>query len=129
MIRPKHFFSIVALTIALLPTSAHALFSSKTDAAEQAGAVLFRDKGCPYCHGPGGAGTPKAPALTDIRNDKTWTPEKITNQLLNGGQKMPPFRESLTDNQIAELISYLRAKHRPEPPPPAAAPSDEVPHL
>jgi mono/diheme cytochrome c family protein len=97
--------------------SAHALFGSKTKADEQAGAVLFRDKGCAYCHGPGGIGGKKAPVLTGLRKDKLWPPAKITAQILNGGQKMPPFGDSLTDQQIAQLVAYLRAKNRPIPPP------------
>ncbi len=96
--------------------------TAKTQAAEQAGAALFRDKGCAFCHGPGGEGTKKAPSLVDIRKDKAWPAARMTTQILNGGQKMPPFRESLDDNQIADLVAYLRAKHRPEPPAaPAAA--------
>ncbi len=91
--------------------------SSNSNAEAEAGAVLFRDKGCAYCHGAGGGGTPKAPSLLDIRNDKAWPPEKMTNQILNGGQKMPPFRESLNDEEIGQLVAYLRAKNRPVPPP------------
>jgi mono/diheme cytochrome c family protein len=107
-------------------TPAHALFGSKSRAAEQAGALLFRDKGCAYCHGPGGSGGKKGPDLAGLRANKLWTPPKITDQILNGGQKMPPFRDSLTDEQIAQLVAYLRAKHRPVPPPttsPAAPPA------
>jgi mono/diheme cytochrome c family protein len=91
--------------------------ASKGDADSKAGALLFRDKGCAYCHGSGGIGTKKAPSLLDIRNNKDWPPEKMTDQILNGGDKMPPFRDSLSDEEIAQLIAYLRAKHRPVAPP------------
>jgi len=84
---------------------------------EKEGAILFRDKGCAYCHGAGAIGTKKAPALTDLWKDKSWTPEKITNQILNGGQKMPPFRDSVTDEEAGQLVAYLRAKNKPVPPP------------
>jgi mono/diheme cytochrome c family protein len=96
---------------------AHALFGAKTRAAEQAGAILFRDKGCVHCHGAGGAGGKKAPDLTGLRKDKSWPPAKIAHQILNGGQKMPSFGDSLTDQQAAQLVAWLRAKHRPAPPP------------
>ena len=99
------------------------LFAAKNSEQEKSGAVLFRDKGCTYCHGVGGVGTKKAPALTDLPTDKTWTPEKITSQILDGGQKMPPFRESVTDEEVGDLIAYLRAKNKPVPPP---ASSDET---
>ena len=87
--------------------------------AEITGAVLFRDRGCTFCHGVGAIGTPKAPALTGLPTDKTWTTEKITDQILNGGQKMPPFRDSVTDEEVSDLIAYLRAKDKPIPPPAA----------
>ena len=82
-----------------------------------AGAVLFRDKGCAHCHGASGVGTQKAPALVNIRGNKTWTPEKITQQILNGGKKMPPFSDSLSDPEVAQIVAYLRSKHPPVPPP------------
>jgi mono/diheme cytochrome c family protein len=111
------------LLLAAIPS--HLLFAANRAADEQAGAILFRDKGCAHCHGAGGTGGKKGPDLSGLRTDKLWTPAKITNQILNGGQKMPPFSESLTDAEIAQLIAYLRAKHRPMPPPsatPEAAP-------
>jgi mono/diheme cytochrome c family protein len=114
---------LTATTLLSLPGRA----SSNTKADEEAGAVLFRDKGCAHCHGEGGVGTKKAPSLVDIRKDKAWPPEKITDQILNGGEKMPPFRESLSDEEIAQLVAYLRARNRPVPPPsatPAPPPSN-----
>lgn len=102
---------------ALLSSAARVPAQSKADA--QAGALLFRDKGCAHCHGEGGIGTQKAPALTSLDKSKEWTPARITNQILNGGQKMPPFADSLTDEEISKLVAYLRAKDKPVPPPPA----------
>ena len=116
--RLKCFALLPAIVIfAALP--AHGLFRAKagSKAAERAGAVLFRDKGCTHCHGVGGIGTKKAPSLVDLRKNKLWTPAKITDQILNGGQKMPPFSDSVTDEEAAQLVSYLRAKPDPSPPP------------
>jgi mono/diheme cytochrome c family protein len=98
----------------------HAFAASKTEADEKAGAALFVDKGCTFCHGVGGIGTSKAPSLVDLRKDKAWPEDKIKNQIMNGGQKMPPFADSLTDQEVSQLIAYLLAKHRPAPPPTAA---------
>lgn len=108
-----------SLLILLLAVGAGALVqaSPRSKADEEAGALLFRDKGCAYCHGPGGSGGKKGPDLSGLRTSKLWTPDKITNQILNGGQKMPPFSDSLTDAEIAQLVAYLRAKQRPVPPP------------
>jgi len=99
-----------------------AVAAADKKADEMAGALLFRDKGCAHCHGEGGIGAKKGPPLFDIQKDKQWTLEKLTNQILNGGQKMPPFADSLTDAEVAQLVAYLRAKHRPvlpQTPPPA----------
>lgn len=64
-----------------------------------------------------GEGTKKAPSLVDIRNDKAWPPDKMTEQILDGGDKMPPFRDSLSDDEIAQIVAFLRARHRPVAPP------------
>jgi mono/diheme cytochrome c family protein len=111
------FLILLLIVVGFAATSVHARAGSKTKADEEAGAVLFRDKGCAYCHGVGGVGGKKAPNLSGLRTDKLWTPDKITNQIMNGGQKMPPFSDSLTDAEIAQLVAYLRAKQRPTPPP------------
>lgn len=109
--------SLLLLFISVLAIPVPASASSKDQ--EEEGAILFRDKGCAYCHGVGAVGTKKAPALIDLWKDKSWTTEKITNQILNGGQKMPPFRDSVTDEEVGELITYLRAKTKPLPRPSA----------
>jgi mono/diheme cytochrome c family protein len=115
----------LGLIASLLSPLCHA--SSKDEESAKAGAALYRDKGCAYCHGVGGVGTKKAPPLADLWQDKSITTEKMTDQILNGGQKMPPFRDSVTDDEVTQLIAYLRAKKKPEPPPaesetPAASP-------
>jgi mono/diheme cytochrome c family protein len=112
----KLFFPALALAAILSASPLRALAGSKTDADEKAGAALFVDKGCTFCHGVGGVGTGKAPSLVDLRKDKAWPAGKIKNQIMNGGQKMPPFADSLTDQEIEQLIAYLLAKHRPIPP-------------
>jgi mono/diheme cytochrome c family protein len=96
---------------------------SKED--EIAGAALFRKSGCEHCHGVNGVGTKKAPSLEGISRDKFWTPAKMTDQILNGGEKMPPFSDSLTDPEIAQIVAYLRAKKRP--PLPGPVPADAAP--
>ena len=111
---PKNSFAFISL---FLLGSATLVYGSDTKSAEMAGAVLFRDKGCGFCHGASLEGTKKAPALAEIRKQKAMTNEKITAQILDGGAKMPPFRESLSDEEIQQLIAFLRSKNRPTPPP------------
>ena len=89
---------------------------------EEAGAALFRTQDCVHCHGEALEGTKKGPALADLYLDPTWTPDRITTQILSGGQKMPAFGEALTDDRIAQLVAFLRAKQKPPLPPPAPQP-------
>lgn len=111
-----------ALLVAVaIPLPANALWGHKDKKEEIAGAILFRDKGCAHCHGDNRTGTKKGPSLANIRKDNRWTPDKLTDQILNGGKKMPPFSDSLSDQEVSEIITYLRAKHPPAPPPASTA--------
>jgi mono/diheme cytochrome c family protein len=101
----------IVLVFAAFAAPVYPATDNKAD--EQAGALLYRDKGCPQCHGVDLAGNKKGPSLADIRNDKAWPPEKITKQITDGGPKMPPFADSLTDQEVAQLVAFLRAKNRP----------------
>jgi mono/diheme cytochrome c family protein len=112
--------AVLSLFLVFAATAAHPFPDSKDD--EKAGAVLYRDKGCPQCHGADLAGNKKGPSLAEIRNDPAWPAEKITKQIVDGGAKMPPFGESLTDQEVAQLVAYLRAKDRPTAAAPAAPP-------
>ena len=112
---------LILALIALPATYTGALSGTNKKDAEKADAILFHDRGCAYCHGVGGTGGKKGPDLSGLPKDKSWPPGKITDQILNGGQKMPPFRESVTDDEAAQLVAYLRAKNRPAPPPSSAA--------
>ena len=109
----------------LLLLAATAAFAADSKEAAKAGAALFRDKGCTFCHGVDLKGTKKAPALAAIRTDKAWPADKITDQILNGGKKMPPFRDSLSDDEIQQLVEFLRAKDRPTPPPADGNPTSQ----
>lgn len=74
----------------------------------KAGAVLFGKSGCPFCHGPAGMGTERAPSLRDVY--KRLNDQQIRHQIHDGGQMMPPFGEALTEDEIAHLSAFLRAK-------------------
>ena len=113
MRRPLYLFSL-PLVVLVATTAAHPYPDSEADV--KAGAALYRDKGCAQCHGADLAGNKKGPSLADIRNDPAWPPEKITKQIMDGGAKMPPFADSLTDQEITQIVAFLRAKDRPAPP-------------
>ncbi len=125
--RRLNFSALIPIFLLAATSAAHPFPDAKTKEAEQAGAVVYRDKGCTQCHGVDLAGTKKGPSLVDISKDKQWPPDKMTKQIMDGGVKMPPFREALTDDEIAQLVAYLRAKDRPVPPPASAPPPPAPP--
>ena len=78
------------------------------------GAELFATRGCSHCHGNDGQGTDKAPALRDLR--KKLASDKITDQIVRGGQGMPAFGDSLKAEEVEDLVAFLRAKKWITPP-------------
>lgn len=103
------------LVACLIAVSSVALFGSKSQDAARVGGVLFRDKGCAYCHGDTAQGTHRAPSLADTRTKLKAA--QIATQIENGGQKMPSFKDSLSQDEVAKLVAFLRAKHKPFAPP------------
>ena len=71
------------------------------------GAALFKQN-CSACHQPSGQGIPGAfPALAGnafVQGD----PKAVAHVLLNGRGGMPNFREDLTNEQIAAVLTYVR---------------------
>lgn len=114
---------LASLAWTTIPIRSAYAAGSKT--SESAGGILFRDKGCAYCHGANLQGTQKGPSLINIRQKVTAA--QMTDQIVNGGMKMPSFEDTLSKDEIAQLIAFLRAKHPPIAPPlptpvPAPAP-------
>jgi mono/diheme cytochrome c family protein len=108
--------AVNSLAIAgIFAISLQAASAESSQAAKAAGATLFRDKGCAYCHGANTQGTPKGPSLVHVRKVKKAV--QIADQIKNGGQKMPSFEDSLSPEEISQLVAYLRARHRPAPAP------------
>lgn len=121
MHRPKATSLLLLLSVLCFLAGTRVSASTDSKDAVAAGAILFRDTGCAHCHGGNLEGTKKGPALADIGTDTVWTPDKIHEQILNGGEKMPPFADSLSDPEIDQIVQYLRAKDRPVPPPAAGS--------
>lgn len=76
----------------------------------EAGALLFHEKGCEYCHGVNGVGTEKGPDLSMI--GKKWKRPQIESQILQGGGGMPAFGEVLHPEETQSLIDYLSARRK-----------------
>ncbi|MFZ0961751.1 MAG: cytochrome c [Terriglobia bacterium] len=76
------------------------------------GAELFKQK-CAMCHGMDGKGFPalKTPDFTSPKVQASLTDKEIAETIKNGkkGTAMPPFADSLNDEQIHSLVTYIRS--------------------
>lgn len=77
------------------------------------GARLFHTHGCQYCHRVAGKGGEWGPDLTNAnRRMRTST---ITDRIINGLGEMPPYRDRLTDEELAAILALLAAAAELEP--------------
>ena len=73
---------------------------------------------CAKCHGRDGRGKTTQGRRTHARDmtDAGWqndvTDERLFNSISNGRGKMPAFKKALNDNQIDELVNYVRRLRR-----------------
>jgi mono/diheme cytochrome c family protein len=75
---------------------------------EQGGAALFASV-CAGCHQPdasGAAGAAAYPALAE--NSNVASVDYMERLLLNGQSGMPPVGQMMSDQQIADVINYVR---------------------
>lgn len=72
------------------------------------GAVLFYKKGCQYCHMVHGEGGLRGPNLSDI--GRSWTPDRLTVQIVNGGGNMPAYGGSLDKDELRDIVAFLSAQ-------------------
>ena len=87
---------------AALPLSRGRLFE------EQGGAALFSSV-CAGCHQPdasAASGAADYPALT--KNSNVASADYMERLLLNGQRGMPPVGQMMSDQQIADVINYVR---------------------
>jgi mono/diheme cytochrome c family protein len=75
-------------------------------------ASLYKSK-CAACHAPDGSGdTPagKAMSVVDLRGDEVqkMTDAQLIDATTNGKNKMPAYKGKLTDDQIKQLVGYIR---------------------
>src|SRR5579875_3316372 len=79
-------------------------------ADRDAGAQIFKDKGCEHCHGVDGAGTERGPALRTV--GKQMHRDQIAEQIRQGGKQMPPFGDVLSEDEMRKLVDYLAHKKK-----------------
>ena len=88
--------------------------SGQIDGAESPAASLFKDN-CAVCHGENGAGTELGKRLktADLRGPKVhqMSPTEIAATIKSGKNNMPAFASKLTDEEIQQLVEYVRTFH------------------
>jgi mono/diheme cytochrome c family protein len=107
--------SILMVSAALLSTGAYAVesprdgsFQSSNRLLEQGGEAIFTHV-CAACHMPdakGAIGAGRYPALAE--NRKLATASYPVFMVTNGRAGMPAFSRYLDDDQIANVVNYVR---------------------
>lgn len=100
-----------------LPQDTASLPRDSADAAVVRGSIVFRTY-CILCHGSGGKGDGRAAKLYTPRPaDLTVSPfnDAYKDMIIRGGGAavgrssfMPPWGDELTDEQIRDLVAFLR---------------------
>jgi nicotinate dehydrogenase subunit B len=108
-----------------LATKLETLTGTKVVSASALGARLYQGA-CAVCHQVGGAPLfGSRPSLALNSNLHSAVPDNLIQVILHGIASpassdlgyMPAFRDSMTDDQLAELVSYLRQQFAPDQPP------------
>jgi mono/diheme cytochrome c family protein len=74
----------------------------------QQGAAIFR-KNCAGCHSPQPGRQDSAPVLAGyFRRNPAPTSRQTRQIIMNGKNRMPPFRNRLTSRQINDVIAFLK---------------------
>lgn len=80
-------------------------------AADDAGAQTYKSN-CVVCHGADGTGTPTGKSLMapDLHSDavQKMTAAQMITQVSDGKNNMPPFKSTLTEEQIKDVVTYVR---------------------
>lgn len=89
------------------------LFALVASSVAQSTADLYKSKTCAACHGPDGKGdTPMGKKLgaRDFHSPdvQKMSDEELFNVTKSGKNKMPAYKDKLSDQQIKDLVQYVR---------------------
>jgi mono/diheme cytochrome c family protein len=101
------------LALIMMTAAAHAeetwpTFGNPFVFTEQGGEAIYRSV-CAGCHMPDGRGASGAGTYPSLVDDSRLATSKYPiDMVLNGKKAMPPFGSSLTNEQIAAVVTYVR---------------------
>lgn len=98
--------------VAVLIVGVCSLAMAQDAAKAPAGAEIFKSK-CVLCHGADGSGNTPLGKQLQAANLRSKEAQKLTNdemhKIIHDGQaNMPPFEDKLTDDEIDQVILYVR---------------------
>jgi mono/diheme cytochrome c family protein len=90
------------------------LFTTLAFGEETPGAPLYRQKACATCHGADGRGnTPVGKSLKarDLGSEEVQKQpdDELAATITNGRGKMPGFKSTLSNDQVKQLVTYIRS--------------------
>jgi len=103
---------LVVLTVGLFSLVALGVFRSTSARAAENGHDLFKAK-CSMCHGEDGSGnTPIGQSMKarDLASPEVQaqSDQQLSDIIRNGKGKMPAVGKDLSDEQVRELVAFLR---------------------
>jgi mono/diheme cytochrome c family protein len=106
-----HVAAVMVAAIAQVPIQAAAQQLTAADPAEiDKGKITFAQK-CSHCHGPNmvNAGT----ITPDLRQFPDDRPRFVTTVKSGKNNRMPPWGDLLSDDEIADLWAYVSSRRTP----------------
>jgi mono/diheme cytochrome c family protein len=99
---------LVVAILAAMPTAMAQTFGSRTHFTEQGGAAVYAAL-CAACHMPNGLGASGAGSYPSLSQDQRLAVAAYPVAVVLLGQKaMPSFARTLSDQQIADVVTYVR---------------------
>ena len=99
---------VIGIPAAMAQTVSTPTFGSRQHFTEQGGAAIYGAV-CAACHMPNGLGASGAGRYPALARDPSLATAAYPVAVVLLGQKaMPSFAETLSDRQIADVITYVR---------------------
>ena len=98
----------IGIPAAMAQTVPGPAFGSRAHFTEEGGAAVYADV-CAACHMPGGRGASGAGSYPALARDPSLASAAYPVAVILLGQRaMPSFAETLSDQQIADVVAYVR---------------------